>query len=161
RSVAGVQDPIQQAVSDDLPPDRNLKREFGGVLWAFQPDEPGRLDSTPLVTGDRVYVAVAHRAGFSAYGRIYCLDSSTGEKQWTFDDEENLKQVYCAPQLADGRLYVGEGYHQDDNCKVYCIDAATGKKLWDFKTKSHTESRPLVADGKVFFGAGEDGLHCL
>jgi outer membrane protein assembly factor BamB len=161
RSTAGVQDPIAQALSDDVPPARDLKREFGGVQWAFQPDEPGRLDSTPLVAGDRVYVAVAHRAGFSAYGRIYCLDSGTGEKQWTFDDEENMKHIYCAPQLADGRLYIGEGYHQDDNCKVYCIDAATGKKLWDFKTKSHTESRPFVAEGKVFFGAGDDGLYCL
>jgi pimeloyl-ACP methyl ester carboxylesterase len=62
------------------------------------------------------------RAGYDKYRRDFAkLIWHTASPQWTFDDEENMKHIYCAPQLADGRLYVGEGYHQDDNCKVYCI----------------------------------------
>jgi outer membrane protein assembly factor BamB len=72
-----------------------------------------------------------------------------------------MKQVFSSPCVADGRLYIGEGFHQDPDCKLYCLDAATGKKLWDFQCTSHTESSPTVVDGRVFFGAGEDGLYCL
>src|SRR5262249_39476070 len=66
-----------------------------------------------------------------------------------------------SPCLADGRLYIGEGYHQDSNCKLYCLNADSGAKLWEFPTGSHTESSPCVADGKVYFGAGDDGLYCV
>src|SRR5207253_6908002 len=58
-------------------------------------------------------------------------------------------------------LYFGEGLHEDQNCKFYCLDAKTGKKLWSFAAKSHTEATPVVADGKVYFGAGDDGIYCL
>src|SRR5205814_1193228 len=46
-------------------------------------------------------------------------------------------------------------------CQFYCLDAADGHKLWQFETAGHIESSPCVADGKVFFGAGDDGLYCL
>ena len=131
------------------------------MAWTFTPEDPGTLDSTPLVTPDCIYAAVAHRAGFSTYGRLYCLDRATGKQLWTFDNKGEMKQVFSSPCLADGRLYIGEGYHQDSGCKLFCIDAKTGKKIWDFPTKSHTESTPAVVDGKVYFGAGDDGIYCL
>jgi outer membrane protein assembly factor BamB len=96
-----------------------------------------------------------------AFGKLYCLDSATGTKRWEFDDGGGLKQVFSSPCLAEGRLYVGEGFHQDSECNLYCLDTATGQKLWEFPTKSHTESSPTVANGKVFFGAGDDGVYCL
>src|SRR5262249_29874431 len=58
-------------------------------------------------------------------------------------------------------LFVGEGFHEDSDCKLYCLDATTGEKKWDFQSRSHTESRPIVADGRVYFGVGDDGLICL
>jgi outer membrane protein assembly factor BamB len=130
------------------------------VHWTFAAGT-GSIASSPLIAGDRVYVAAAQRAGLSAFGTVYCLDRATGKEIWSFNDDEGLKQVFSSPCLADGRLYIGEGFHQDSECKLYCLDAATGKKLWDFATKSHTESSPCVADGKVFFGAGDDGVFCL
>ena len=66
-----------------------------------------------------------------------------------------------SPVLAEGKLFIGDGFHEDVNCKVYCLDAKTGEKAWEFQTGSHTESSPFVADGKVFIGAGDDGLYCL
>ncbi len=41
------------------------------------------------------------------------------------------------------------------------MDAETGKKLWEYQTESHTESTPFIAEGKVVFGAGYHGIHCL
>src|SRR5262249_49293247 len=69
--------------------------------------------------------------------------------------------VFSTPYVAEGRLYIGEGFHQDKFCRLFCLDAATGKKQWEFQTTSHTESSPCVVQGKVYFGAGDDGVYCL
>lgn len=132
------------------------------VAWRFEADDSGRIVSSPLASGERIYVAAAQNAGFSTFGTLYCLDRASGRKVWSFNDDDGMKQVsVSSPCLADGRLYIGEGFHQDKDCKLYCLQADTGKKLWEFQTKSHTESTPCVADGKVYFGAGDDGIYCL
>jgi outer membrane protein assembly factor BamB len=120
----------------------------------------GSILSSPLVADNRIYVAAACGAA-DRYGRVYCLNASTREVLWTFSNDGAMKQVYCTPCLADGRLYIGEGFHEDKNCNLYCLDAKTGKKLWEFATESHTEARPTVAHGRVYFGAGDDGVYCL
>jgi outer membrane protein assembly factor BamB len=63
--------------------------------------------------------------------------------------------------VVNGRLYIGEGFHEDSGCKLYCLDAATGEKRWQHETTSHTEATPVVVAGKVYCGAGDDGLYCL
>jgi outer membrane protein assembly factor BamB len=135
--------------------------QLKGVVWKFDPKDQGNFSSSPLVVGDRIYQAAFHKANFSAFGALYCVDRKTGNVIWKFDDDGEMKAVFSSPCLTDGRLYIGEGFHQDSECKLYCIEEATGKKMWDFPTASHTESSPCVANGKVFFGAGDDGVYCL
>jgi outer membrane protein assembly factor BamB len=131
------------------------------VAWRFQPNQPSWIASSPLVAGGRrAYVGAVHGAAYRS-GAVYCLDAATGEVRWTFNNGGNMVQVFSSPRLADGRLYVGEGFHQDTGCKLYCLDAETGRKLWDFRTPSHTEATPCVAGGKVYCGAGDGGLYCL
>ena len=113
--------------------------------------------SSPVVAGDRVYTAALHQ-GFQPYGTVYCLDRESGRVRWGFNDGGKMKDVFSSPCVAAGRVYVGEGFHQDLGCRMYCLDADTGEKVWDFPTNSHTESTPCVAGGKVYFGAGDDGL---
>ncbi len=130
--------------------------------WVFIPrDRPGSIVSTCLVHGDRVFVAAAHKQGLEAYGVLYCLDAHNRERIWEFDDGGDLKQVFSTPCFADGRLYMGEGFHEDKNCRLLCLDAARGKKLWEFQTESHVESSPCVVGDRVFVGAGDDGVYCL
>jgi outer membrane protein assembly factor BamB len=134
------------------------------VVWRFAPpSEPCWIASSPLVDGDRVYIAAVLPHTFPARRRgvLFCVDRASGKPLWSFNDGGSMKQVFSSPFVADGRLYIGEGFHENENCKLYCLDAATGRKLWDFKTDSHTESSPCVAAGKVYFGAGDDGLFCL
>jgi outer membrane protein assembly factor BamB len=131
-----------------------------GLAWQFQVTEEGAFYSSPLLVGDRVYIAAAHGRAFT-YGRLYCLDRATGTKLWEFDNDGVMKQVFSTPCEADGRLYIGEGFHQDAGCHLFCLDADSGQKRWDFPTSSHTESSPCVAGGKVYFGAGDDGVFCL
>jgi outer membrane protein assembly factor BamB len=130
------------------------------VVWRFRPAAPCWIASSPLVDGDRVYVGVVHGSAFRT-GAVYGLDRATGKPLWAFNNGGKMKDVFSSPRVADGRLYVGEGFHQDAGCKLYCLDADTGKKLWDFQTDSHTEATPCVSRGKVYFGAGDDGLFCL
>src|SRR5262249_2531711 len=83
---------------------------------------------------------------------------------WKFNNNDDLvlmKQGFSTPCLADGRLYVGEGFHQDKECRLFCLNADTGAKIWEFETSSHTESSPCIVNGKVYFGAGDDGVYCL
>jgi outer membrane protein assembly factor BamB len=130
-------------------------------LWIFEPKEKGEILSTPCITPERIFVAVHHRTAFEQYGRVYALDPAYGNVLWEFDDDSNLKPLFCSPVYADGKIFIGEGYHTDHESKMYCIDAVTGKKVWEYATKSHTESTPAVANGKVVFGAGDDGLMCV
>jgi outer membrane protein assembly factor BamB len=113
----------------------------------------------PLVHGECVFATAAHP--FQNMGALYCLDRATGARRWHFNDNGRMKLGLSAPCFWNGRVYFGEGWHQDAGCKLYCLDATTGEKLWEFLTASHTESSPCVSDGKVYFGAGDDGLYCL
>jgi outer membrane protein assembly factor BamB len=131
------------------------------LVWTFKLPDKGAIASSPLAAGERVYVAAAHDSVFHPYGALYCLDRATGRPIWAFHDGKKMKQVFSSPVVVEGRLYIGEGFHQDDECKVYCLDAATGKKLWERPTRSHTEATPFVAGGRVYIGAGDDGLYCL
>jgi outer membrane protein assembly factor BamB len=121
----------------------------------------GLVVSSPRVVGNRIYVSVAHKVGLDTFGRIYCLDRTSRKILWAKDDDGGMKQMISSPWVEDGRLYVGEGFHDDKRCKLYCLSADTGEKLWEFQTDSQTESSPCVAGGKVFFGAGNDGLFAL
>jgi outer membrane protein assembly factor BamB len=131
------------------------------IVWLFEPAERGGIVSSPLVVGDRIYAGAIHDVGFSTAGAVYCLDRFTGKKLWKFDDDERMQHMFSSPCIADGRLYIGEGMHQNFQCKLYCLDADSGTKLWDFEVGNHIESSPCVVDGKVFFGAGDDGVYCL
>jgi outer membrane protein assembly factor BamB len=130
------------------------------VQWEFTPAEPGAILSSPIHAGQAVYAAAIHGLGFSTFGRVYALDVQTGKELWRFDDGGAMKSVFSTPALAERKIVIGEGLHEDIACKLYCLDAASGRKLWDFQTTSHVESNPRVADGMVFFGAGDDGLYC-
>jgi outer membrane protein assembly factor BamB len=131
----------------------------------FEPTKPGLIVATPCVTPERIYVAVHHQPNpLQQTGTLYALDPLTGSILWKFDrdpDGRRVRPLFSSPAYADGRVYVGEGYHTDQDSRLYCIDAATGEQKWAFQTTSHTESSPAVADGKVVCGAGDDGLYCL
>jgi outer membrane protein assembly factor BamB len=132
------------------------------VVWQFRvPVERGWIASSPRIDGDRVYIAAVHPNAFRPGGALYCVDRATGALVWSFNNDGKMKDPFSSPCIVDGRVYIGEGFHQHEKCKVYCLDAASGKKVWEFTTGSHTESSPAVVQGKVYIGAGDDGLYCL
>ena len=133
---------------------------LGEVRELFQPRPSSWIVSPPRVVGDRVYVGAVHGEQYQS-GALYCLNRATGAVIWTFNNGGQMKNAFSQPFVVGDRLYVGEGFHQNSDCKLFCLNADTGEKIWEVPTRSHTESSPCVVDGKVYFGAGDDGLFCV
>ena len=128
------------------------------VLWTFETPQAGSIISSPWVDGERIYVGVIRDAGLSPQGAVYALDRTTGKAVWSFDDEGEMQHMYSSPRVWGNRLFIGEGMHANVKCKLYCLDERNGTKEWSFPVDGHIESTPVIADGKVIFGAGDDGL---
>lgn len=130
------------------------------ISWLFRGKDAVIIDfpSSPAVVGNQVYVAAAKGSFFSSGGAVYCLDANTGVDIWGYD---TAVQIFSSPIVVGGRVYVGEGFHQDANCRLHCLNADDGRAIWTFQTASHIESTPFVSQGKVYFGAGDDGVYCV
>lgn len=146
------------------------------VLWTFDPAEPrGRiaLHSSPTVVDGLLYVGALRQVSALQDGYLYCVSARTGEAEsaiplpggsrlWRFSANDTLRPVFATPILAGGRIFLGEGYHQDTNCRLLCLDARDGNRiLWAMPTTSHVESSPCVVGSRVYFGAGDDGILCV
>jgi outer membrane protein assembly factor BamB len=129
------------------------------LMWTFRLPSGGMISSSPLVHGARVYIAAAQGDSFSRNGALYCLDRESGEVIWSFDNDGKMKIVHSSPVIADGVLYIGEGFHDDEHCKLFALDPESGDKKGEFETGSHTEATPVVAGDAVYVGAGDDGLY--
>ena len=130
------------------------------ISWLFRGTGDLIIDfsASPAVVGSQVYVAAAQGSFFSSGGAVYCLDANNGSDLWRYDTSV---QIFSSPTVAGGRVYVGEGFHQDADCHLHCLSADDGRTIWTFKTASHVESTPFISQGKVYFGAGSDGVYCL
>ena len=128
--------------------------------WLFKGEGGVVIDfsSSPAVVGSQVYISAAQGSFFSSGGAVYCVDADSGVNRWRYDTPI---QIFSSPTVAGGRVYVGEGFHQDADCHLHCLDANNGRPIWRFKTASHVESTPFISQGKVYFGAGSDGVYCL
>lgn len=124
----------------------------------------GRVMSNMALDGDRLVFGTD--AGGNK-GAIMAVNRHTGRLDWRFsydgDPPQFLKVVFCTPTVASGKVYCGEGMHEDTDCRLFCLSLADGKPAWKvpFETASHTEGAPAVANGKLYFPAGDDGVFCV
>lgn len=144
-------------------------RRSGGILWEFDIDDI--TFSTPLASGDRVYLANSGDwVGGNNVHRLYCLDAqgmSDGiddgtpgggeggsDLVWSYDLGD---YAYSSPALSGDRLYLGccDG-------RLLCLDARTGRLLWVYRSPMVYREpprgimgSPAVADGMVFVGTAD------
>lgn len=131
-------------------------------VW-FETSDYDEVLSAIALDGRWAVFGVGRQSGFRSSGAVMCLDRTTGRELWRFDDGGALKPVFATPAVAGGHVFAGEGLHTDTDRRLFRLDAATGKPSWPkpVTTAGHTEGSPRVADGKVYFSAGDDGLYCV
>ncbi|MFM9009839.1 MAG: PQQ-binding-like beta-propeller repeat protein [Planctomycetota bacterium] len=112
---------------------------------------PSEIIGTPVVDGDRVYVAIGqdpiHGPG---RGALSCIaigghgDVTETARVWQYTA---IGRSLSTVSVADGLVYAAE--HAG---KVHCLDAATGALVWMYDTREEIWSSTFLVDGKVFVG---------
>lgn len=122
-----------------------LSAKNGKKEWAYQTNGP--IFTEPAFDSSLVYVT-------SADSNLYCLDYTTGEKIWTY---KTGAAIVAHPVVHDKKVYFG-----GSDGKFRAIDSRTGKLVWDFMfIPTYIETKPLIAEGKVIFGAWNTMLYAL
>ena len=117
----------------------------GKRLWSFQSSK--RIIGTPAVSEGIVVFGSADR-------NIYGLNAENGQLLWKVVAQE---PVIGAVTIDNGLAYVGASDHT-----FRAIDIHTGKVVWSYdKVKGYIETKPLITDNKVIFGAWDNTLYAL
>lgn len=132
-------------VGDDMGQLTAYALKNGKKLWSFESGK--RIVGTPAVSEGIVVFGSADR-------HIYGLNAKDGSLLWTVEAAE---PVLGAVTIADGRAYIGAS-----DATFRAIDIHTGKVIWAYTSvKGYIETKPLVTEDKVIFGAWDNTLYAL
>ncbi len=142
--------------------------QFGGVKWAFKTDGP--IVTSPAIVDGVVYIA-------SLSGHLFAVDQQTGMEKWKF---KSSMPIASSPSIVDGILYFVSSAGS-----LAALDIVTGQPKWVFAAEYEKKfeakglhgypsaaqtipdawdvftSSPAVANGKVFFGAGDGNIYAV
>lgn len=116
---------------------RAMKLRTGAPVWTFDGVE-GFVECRAYVDDDQVVFG-------SWAGKLWSLDTRTGELQWTWNCGKSSRMYSPAatwPVKAAGRIFIA-----NPDRKVYVLDAATGEQL--FSVDGGREAIGLSADGST------------
>ena len=132
-------------VGDDLGRLTAYALKNGKKLWSFQSGK--RIVGTPAVSEGIVVFG-------SADCKIYGLDAQNGNLLWTVEAAE---PVLGAVTIENGIAYIGASDHT-----FRAVNICTGEVKWAFAgVRGYIETKPLVTDNKVIFGAWDNTLYAL
>ena len=132
-------------VGDDLGRLTAYALKNGKKLWSFQSGK--RIVGTPAVSEGIVVFG-------SADCKIYGLDAQNGNLLWTVEAAE---PVLGAVTIENGIAYIGASDHT-----FRAVNIRTGEVKWAFTgVRGYIETKPLVTDNKVIFGAWDNTLYAL
>ena len=124
---------------------RALSLKTGAPEWEFTASGP--IYSTAAVADRKVVFA-------STDGNIYAVKVSSGKRIWQFPTQ---KPDVASPAIFSNTVYIGAS-----DGKFRALDLATGKLNWEFPAVGgFVETRPLVTNGEVIFGAWDQHLYAL
>ena len=130
------------------------------VAWSVV--VPGEGSSSPIVSGDAVFVTSALQGGTRRI--LHCLDRRTGATRWTLEtkdaDPERTSAITghaAATPATDGRRVVAVF----GNAGAVCADVS-GRRLWsralgEFDSELGLASSPILHDGRVYLVCDHDG----
>ncbi len=104
---------------------------------------------TPAVAGDLVYIG-----GYN--GKIYAINSGSGELRWVYPREGKLGPIVGGPVMAWGKVCIGSS-----DGKVYALDAVTGDREWEFQTENKVWSTPAIDGETLYISSFDKKLYAL
>jgi outer membrane protein assembly factor BamB len=135
------------------------------VLWKVvsSKEKPANFIGSPSVA-DKVVCSTSLGAFNS--GSVLALDAAATDAKQVWSKGPPLLKLptVSSPVFASGTVIFGDGMHQTDGALLRGVDSATGRLLWQHSvpgTLVHMEGAAVIADGKVYIGAGHGGVLCL
>jgi len=117
----------------------------GQLRWKFKTQSA--VYSTPDVSNGRVVFA-------STDGNIYALNAANGKELWRYKTD---RAIVASPRIVKETVYIGSS-----EGKFRALNLNNGKLRWQYDyLQGFVETRPLVQDGKVIFGAWDEHLYAL
>lgn len=113
-----------------------LNARTGGVVWRRKTAD--LYDSTPAVSGGRLFVGMFDPPGVQA------LDRRTGRRLWQL---RAGGAVEASPVVVGGIVYA-----TSKDRRVYALDERTGRVRWAFRTGGEVKDSPSVVGGRVYVG---------
>ena len=117
-------------------------RYNGRVLWSRRLGELSA--SAPAVNASTVYVTVLSSGTGNAPGRVYALNTATGQTRWSRDLPARSES---SPLLVGDRLFFGS-----EAGTVYALDARSGHVLWTYHADGAVKASPTLSGGVLYFG---------
>lgn len=111
--------------------------ETGAEYWSTRLDEPA--NTMPAVYENTLCYGTCG-------GRVVALDSTTGDRRWDFQVNDDGR-ILSWPTIAADTVYVGSR----DEC-LYALDRRDGSLRWCYDTEAAVDSNPAVVDGTVYVG---------
>ncbi len=135
----------QVFVGDDSGVVTSYRLRSGEKLWQFRTG--ARIVGTPAAANGVLVVG-------SADGNIYGLKTKDGSLLWQVRADA---AVLGATSIRKGVAYIGASDHQ-----MRAIDIRTGQIVWTYSgVDGYIETKPLVTDRHVVFGAWDNCLYSL
>lgn len=136
-----------------------LDASTGEKLWSTKAGLGGERTS-PAIAYGRVYIGsyiVDMQPPYPLFGKVYCLDISTGEHLWNYTAESTVH--FCS--VADNKVYFGISNFWVEPDYIYCIDAFSGKFIWKYHVGDYIMSTPVIADENLYVTSCDGSIYCF
>jgi outer membrane protein assembly factor BamB len=140
----------------------------GAKLWEFNTNPKGVaspkaaniLIATPVIWGNRVYIANGHDPeNGPAPGSLFAIDAT----QKGDITESGLVWRYAEIRRSVSGVAIQNGllFAADLNGVVHCLDVGSGKVYWTHDTMAGIWASPMVIDGKLYLGNADGDVFVM
>lgn len=114
----------------------------GKVIWNLNPDFPERCVSSPVITGDIIFVTCGSGGGGKDSLAVRLKDGNKPEVLFKI-----RKRI---PYVPTGVGYEGFLFDLTDSGDLVCLQAEDGKVLWDEPVTRPAYSSPVIINGYIY-----------